>query len=352
MGYIISGIQQIGVGIPDAESAWAWYRKYFGMDVPIFKERAEAGLMLPYTDGKPQQRYAILAINMQGGGGFEIWQYTGRTPQPASFEIQLGDLGLNVGKIKCHSAQATHAAYVSDGLQPLTDVVESPEGKRHFFVKDKYDNVFQVVESDSWFQKGKANTGGAYGIFIGVSDIDKALPLYQDILGYDVIVYDEIGKFEDFKGLAGGDSTFRRVLLRHSADREGAFAPMFGKTELELIEVKDRTPKKIYEGRLWGDLGFIHLCFDVNGMDALKAKCEQLGFPFTVDSNNSFDMGEAAGRFTYIEDPDGTLIEFVETHKVPVLKSLGWYLNLRKRNPRKALPRLVLKALGLNRQKG
>ena len=36
-----------------------------------------------------------------------------------------------------------------------------------------------------------------------------------------------------------------------------------------------------------------------------------------------------------LKTPDGTLIEFVETHKVPVLKKLGWYLDLRKRDPKK-----------------
>ena len=42
-------------------------------------------------------------------------------------------------------------------------------------------------------------------------------------------------------------------------------------------------------------------------------------------------MGEAAGHFSYIEDPDGTLIEFVETHRIPILKRFGIYLNLSKR---------------------
>jgi hypothetical protein len=71
-----------------------------------------------------------------------------------------------------------------------------------------------------------------------------------------------------------------------------------------------------------------------------------------VDSSGSFDMGEAAGYFSYIEDPDGTLIEFVETHKIPILKKIGWYLDLRKRsNPEKPLPRWMLKTLGLGRVK-
>ena len=62
-------------------------------------------------------------------------------------------------------------------------------------------------------------------------------------------------------------------------------------------------------------------------------------------------MGEAAGSFSYIEDPDGTLIELVETYKVPILKKFGWYLNLRKRNPEKPLPDWMLKSMRFNRKK-
>jgi hypothetical protein len=106
---------------------------------------------------------------------------------------------------------------------------------------------------------------------------------------------------------------------------------------------------KIFENRFWGDWGFIHLCFDVQGMNALKTECESKGFPFTVDSGDTFDMGEAGGRFSYIEDPDGTWIEFVETHKVPVMKKWGWYINLKNRKPGKYLPNWMLRAMGLNK---
>ena len=85
----IAGIQQIGIGVPDVHEAFKWYRENFGMDIPVFEEAAEANLMLPYTGGQAQKRHAILAINMKGGGGFEIWQYTSRVPQAPEFEIQL-----------------------------------------------------------------------------------------------------------------------------------------------------------------------------------------------------------------------------------------------------------------------
>jgi hypothetical protein len=62
-------------------------------------------------------------------------------------------------------------------------------------------------------------------------------------------------------------------------------------------------------------------------------------------------MGEAAGHFSYIEDPDGTLIEFVETLKIPLLKKIGWYLDLTKRHPEKNLPGWMLRMLNLQKVK-
>ncbi|EIM75006.1 glyoxalase/bleomycin resistance protein/dioxygenase, partial [Nitritalea halalkaliphila LW7] len=133
---------------------------------------------------------------------------------------------------------------------------------------------------------------------------------------------------------------------------ERAFSPLLCKTTLELIERTDKKGIPLFRDRDWGDQGFIHLCFDINGMQALKARCAKFGHPFTVDSSDSFDMGKAAGHFAYCEDPDGTLIEFVETHKIPIFEKIGWYLNLQKRDPEKPLPRWLLHLLGLNKVKG
>ncbi|MCU0433879.1 MAG: VOC family protein [Bacteroidia bacterium] len=348
---IISGIQQIGIGIPDVHAAFKWYRQHFGMDIPVFEEAAEANLMLPYTGGKPHQRHAILAINMKGGGGFEIWQYTSRTPVPVNFEIQLGDIGHFVTRMKSADVKGSHAFLKSKGADVLSDVLTSPDGQPHFFVRDPWGNIFQVVPGHDWFGKGKQLTGGPAGALLGVSNMEKSMKFYAAILGYDTVVYDKTGTFDDLRNLPGGNAEVRRVLLRHSKPRAGAFSRLLGSSTIELVEVKNRTPRKIFENRWWGDRGFIHLCFDIVGMDNLKALCEANGHPFTVDSANSFDMGEAAGHFSYIEDPDGTLIEFVETHKVPVLKKLGWYINLRKRPAQKPLPDWMLKSMAMNRTK-
>jgi catechol 2,3-dioxygenase-like lactoylglutathione lyase family enzyme len=347
MEYNINGIQQIGLGVEDAEEAWAWYRKVFGMNVPIFRDKATASLMTRYTGNIAHDRYAILAMNLEGGAGLEIWQYTSRTPQAAP-KIKLGDTGVSAVKIKTRSVPEAYKSMVAKGVKVVTEPVPAPDGRLHFFAFDPYSNLLEIIESKSWFQERNQNFGGVAGCAIGVTDIDKALKLYHDILGFEEVVYDVTNTFTDFEKLPGGNHSFRRALLRSSATRQGAFGRLLGQHEVELIQVLGEDPKKIFQDRWWGDQGYIHVCFDVTNMDSLSKACAQKGFEFTVDSRNSFDMGKAAGHFAYCEDPDGTLVELVETHKIPILEKIGWYLNLKKRDPSKPLPNWILKLLSLN----
>lgn len=355
MEKIICGIQQMGIGVPDVPGIWKWYRHFFGVDVKVFEDAAEAPLMTRYTGGQVHSRTATLALSMEGGGGFEIWQYKSRGTEKADFQIQLGDYGLYACRIKSKDIRASYAYFKQEGAELLSELVATPEGKMHYLVRDPNGNIFDVVEGLGFFSDTNApgKTGGVAGALIGVSDIDRSLPLYTDILGYTEIVYDETASFEAYKQLPAGEMKVRRVLLRHPAPRKGPFAELLGPTEIELVQAVERTDRRqIFENRYWGDWGFIHLCFDIQGMDALKTACEKAGFPFTVDSGETFDMGEAGGRFSYIEDPDGTWIEFVETHKVPILKKLGWYINLKNRDPKKHLPKWMLKSMRFNRVKG
>ncbi len=143
----------------------------------------------------------------------------------------------------------------------------------------------------------------------------------------------------------------KRVLLTTTRVPKGAFSRLVGPSQIELVQMLKNKPRKIFDDRFWGDLGFIHLCFDVHDMMGLEKECAQKGFPFTVDSPDPFNMGGVECHFSYIEDPDGTLIEFVETYKIPTVKKLGWYLDLKKRDPEKPLPNWMIKLLSLSRVK-
>jgi len=348
----IGGIQQIGIGTGDLQGEWSWYRKNFGMDIRIFEDAAEAPLMTRYTGDEVQKRVAALAMNLEGGGGFEIWQYTSRTPVAADFNITISEIGFLGCKMKTRNADKAYGHLKDNGASLLTGVKVNPNGQKHFYLTDKSGNLFEIVEAKAFFKDIKSPVGGVYGCLIGVSDMAKSIPFYRDVLGFDLVVSDKEGVFDDFSGLPGANQKFRRVILEKSQMPIGPFAPLLGTNQIELIEPLEKKGKKVFENRFWGDLGFIHLCFDVQDMDGLKAKAESLNFPFTVDSANSFDMGKAAGRFAYVEDPDGALIEFVETHKLPIVEKWGWYMNLKKRGDQgKSLPKWLLNCFRFNRVK-
>lgn len=347
--FLISGIQQVGVGTENFRRSWNWLIEMFGADVRVLEDDTVAERMLPYTGGVPQKRHACIALNLQGGGGFEIWQFSERKPQPCAFRPVPGDLGIFAAKVKCLDA-ADCRRELSAKWREVGPLEMLPDGTPCFFVRDLYGNFFQLVEQkDVFIAQGKA-TGGVVGAVVGVSDMDAALRFYGRILGYDRILGDTTGPYSSAGFVPGAQKHCRRVLLGRSVPFAGAFSELFGQSTLELVQGLEITPRKIYEGRFWGDPGFIQICFDVTNMDALKAFCAAEGHPFTVDScpeGERFDMGDASGRFCYVEDPDGTLIELVETEKVPVVGRLGWYIDMTRRDARRPLPRFLFRMMGL-----
>lgn len=346
------GVQQLGVGVANVDEGFAWFRRAFGVDVPVFREAAEAPLMVEYTGGTVHARDAMLAINMAGGGGLEIWQFTSRKPVAPANPPALGDYGIIAGLIKTRGITQVYQRLQSIGANVLSAPTPGPDGRERFVVGDPWGNTFVLVEFGPFFSAPRDAVGGVVGALIGVSDMDAALKFYADLLGYDRVAADETAIHADLVGLPGGaERKTRRVILERSAAPGGPFGRLFGPSMLELVTWSGGKGNPIFADRCWGDLGFIHLCFDIVGMDELKQRCERAGYPFTIDSGGRFDMGEAAGRFSYVEDPDGTWIEFVETHKIPIVKKIGWYMDVTARNPAKPLPNWMIKTMGTGRVK-
>ena len=346
---VICGMQQMGIGVENVQESWKWYKEHFGYDTKIFGDEGVAEKMLPYTGGKPQKRYAILVYNLRGGAGFEVWEPRGRELNHIPFEARFGDTGIFACKLKSRDVKAFYQELRAKNVIPCTEPSANPAGKLHFFVKDPWGNLFDIEEDDYTFINENKNIGGGNGAIIGVTDMDKSIEFYGSIIDYDHVDYDVTDTFADFKGVPGGEFKLRRVMLSRSKPIEGPLCEVMGTSHIELVmRVPDfdvPAPKKIYEGRLWGDPGFIHLCFDIRNMEEVRKASEAMGHKFVCDGGRNFKMGEANGHFTYIEDPDGTLIEFVETFKVPILKKLGIYLHLENRDDKKPLPRVITKAL-------
>ncbi|NDC89496.1 MAG: VOC family protein, partial [Bacteroidetes bacterium] len=59
MAYQISGIQQVGIGVPQVDEAWDFYAKTFGQKARVFREAAPAPFMTRYTGNTVQSRDAL-----------------------------------------------------------------------------------------------------------------------------------------------------------------------------------------------------------------------------------------------------------------------------------------------------
>ena len=286
-------------------------------------------------------------MNMQGGGGFELWQFLDR--QPCSNDsTRYGDLGIFAIIIKCPDVQAAYD-YFSVGEHLIVSCMSNHETGPYFWLTDKYGQVFKLVQARDLFANNKRLCAGVCGAVIGVGNMDSSLHFYKELLG---LHHEEYNLQQSNPGpQTFANEVFHTVLLQKKMSPAGPFSQLLGGIEIELVQAKHYDGQKIYADRYWGDIGFIHLCFDVLDMCSLKVKAQELNYPFTVDSKSGFSMEKAGGRFCYVEDPDGTMIELVETYNVPILKKFGWHLNLKNRKHNKPLPSWMIKTMGLNRLK-
>ena len=353
MSYTIQGIQHLGVGVPNHQEAWNWYKKFFGLDISVFNAEAEAPLMTIYTKGDVISKRAAMIFNLKGGCAMEVVCPSTFKATHSDKTFQLGDLGIYIGWIKSPNVKQAFNFFKTNGANVISEISKLPNNWDTFYVKDINGLIFQVIPADDFFTKSpQYSTGGISGCSIGVSDINKALEFYS-ILGYDEIIYDETNIFKDWDNINGGTGNFRRVLVTQSKPSGGGFSKLSGTTYIELVQdISDRKPLKIYEDRLWGDIGFVHLGFDIRNMKVLGNKLNTLGFGFTCDTKEVLSMGENTRvHCTYTEDPDGTLIELIEVYKIPIIEKLGIFLNVEKRDPSKPLPNIMLKALKFSRVK-
>ena len=206
MNSFINGIQQIGIGVSDAKAVFNWYREHLGFDILVFEDESPATLMTQYTGDEIRNRYALLAMNMKGGGGLEIWQFKDRKPKAAEIDTQWGDLGINVMKVRSTTIEETHNQLKTLQLALLTEIIRYEGSNTHFFFKDPWGNLVEVVSDSYIFCETKSNCGGVLGATIGVSDMENSIRFYQELLRYDIIVSDRTGVFEDFKTLPRGRS--------------------------------------------------------------------------------------------------------------------------------------------------
>lgn len=301
----VYGLQQVGLGVENVEEVAGWYAHHLGFTVRGFDDSEDAVHMAPFMGGSVQPKRALLHLHPNGGGGLEIWQFTARKPLPCTHS-SWGQPGINAVGIGCKSPTDKFTELLANGAQaPHFDVGgDSP------VLMDPWGNMLVLEQAEV--------STGIQTVYLGCRDVTSTRSFLEQT---------GLLRFEGTTGRAAHPSP-------------GKFAAHFGAFAIELL--KSNTPDKhTYEGRWWGDCGWMHWCLDVGRIDQLSEHCAHQGNPFSVLVTDPFQMGEAHGHWGYLQDPEGTLLECVETLSIPLLPKWGWNLAFDRDQP-KPIPKWML----------
>ena len=137
-------------------------------------------------------------------------------------------------------------------------------------------------------------------ISVTVSDMERSLAFYRDLLGMEQIETHRL-EGETISKMAGKDDVVMQVVRLQAPETPGML--------LDLQEYV-QPQGKASNGKL-GDVGHSHICFGVPDMAQAYQELKAEGVAF-VSEPVSFDLGWAIVHVVFFEDPDGYILELMQ----------------------------------------
>jgi catechol 2,3-dioxygenase-like lactoylglutathione lyase family enzyme len=326
---MICALQHVGLGVTDAAASYGFYKKCLGFNLKISDYLGSSPEMEPII-GELAKMRIIMGLSSQGRGVVELVQHLSSKSRKTN--LRWGDIGFLASGYHATNLPAVIPQFEQLGFPAAAPIrsVELGDNQRmeSIFLKDPDGNFIELIDAAPG-KKRKPTVSGLAQVTIGVRDMDRSIAFYREIVGFDRVLFDNTGTDAAFDALFGGELKLREVLLGKSHSLRSPFlVPNGGR--IRLIQALNYKGKDIYKGRRWGDIGQMECCFEVKDAKAtiaeLKSKNIEIYHPPTF-----MNMGSGScGYFTYIKDPDGNLVEFVEVSRVAWLgpKTLSLTFNL------------------------
>jgi catechol 2,3-dioxygenase-like lactoylglutathione lyase family enzyme len=143
---------------------------------------------------------------------------------------------------------------------------------------------------------------GAHHTSYTVSDLDRTLPFYRDLLGFEVVHARPEIILEYWRAVVGfPDAIARDAVLK-----------IPGTTHMiELIEY--RHPRGVAQNVTPNNPGSSHVCYMVDDLQEMYARLKEVGVQFISKGPIYLDQGPNKGGWSlYMKDPDGIVIELFQ----------------------------------------
>jgi catechol 2,3-dioxygenase-like lactoylglutathione lyase family enzyme len=131
-------------------------------------------------------------------------------------------------------------------------------------------------------------------LVVGVTDMDRALAFYRDVLGMDVV----------FETLISGEP-FDAALHAKRKQEGRVVGGLLGGLMVELLSLGSAPPDQKPTRR--GITGIHNVSLSVTDLDDAHRRIRDAGY---TPDQEPFEIGGV--RMFFVKDPDGTAVEFIE----------------------------------------
>lgn len=152
---------------------------------------------------------------------------------------------------------------------------------------------------------------GVNYVGIGVSDMDRSLKFYGDLLGFTEVMFDYTGFLPGMEKVTGKPKTKARVVMLKNQN----MGPLgLGMIKLVHLLPPDK-PEPLPADMLWGEIGVSEVALNTYGTadkfgEMVLKGCKPILTPASMQPPSGSAL--ASGNFAYIADPDGGCVEFVD----------------------------------------
>jgi catechol 2,3-dioxygenase-like lactoylglutathione lyase family enzyme len=294
----ILGVDHVGLSVRDMEAMKTFYRNVLGFN-GVFAEMPEDDhqAMHEFLRNGRTVHSAITLTRETGSLSVALFHTTYPVPRPIRKDFRYGDIGVSkitFGVPDVRDFWEKHAEAARLCSFPKTASVGDQRDYQFVYGRDPEGNLIEFTSED--------NTLGFLSIGIAVTDLERSLLFYRNILGFDKTV---IAPHESFSGLVDEVSGESGTQVRSSL-----IANSKGKGMLEIFEVMKPRGRSIPFDAQWGDFGYLQVCLYGTDNKALSAQIETEHLDITLPLQ-LVDDPEYPASFMYLRDPDGIPVEIV-----------------------------------------
>jgi catechol 2,3-dioxygenase-like lactoylglutathione lyase family enzyme len=306
---MIHGVSYVGIGVSDIEESLTFYRDILGFKEVLFDY--EGALSEPdFAPGTGEVKARVVMLRNPNvtpiaQGMIELVQVLPpHVAHPQTAEYEWGNIGIAEVCQDVRNIEEVSRVMVEKGFKivmPIAYAILSGEELKYCYFRSPERVLLELIEWHMYKEFGGTPRLNAINhIAIGVTDLEKSLRFYKDILGFKEVIFD-CGDAIAPPFVPGPAPRIREILLAN--EYCGAW--------IELYQHKAPYNPGRASPR-WGDIGLMEFAIHVSNIQKEYDRLQREGVEFLSPPQTIEFSSSKEWQYTYLREPDGLRLLMIE----------------------------------------